>query len=967
MKFCSNNILFWAIISWSTFEIKVEKLQQFAIGQRWLSDTETELGLGVLIDVDERSISILFPKSDETRVYARNNAPLSRIVFNTNDEVHDQEGTQWLVESLEHHHGVVRYAVVRSLEDGTQERKTLNETRIGAQIQLSKPLDRLLASQIDYKEWYDLRIEAMLMQANMQSSPLRGLVGARVGLIPHQLYIAHEVGKRFAPRVLLADEVGLGKTIEAGLIIHQQLKTGRSERILILVPDSLQYQWMIEMRRRFNLAFSIFDLTRTASIKEHDPELNPFLTEQCIIASVDLMIDHDDLREQALEAGFDLLVVDEAHHLMWNEEEGGNDRYDLVEELAEQTPGVLLLTATPEQLGVESHFARLRLLDPQRFSSLDRFLDEEEKYQHTAKIAEVLMSDLPLEDSHLTAIEQLLGHRISDEPEQRFRAIHELLDRHGTGRILFRNTREAIQGFPGRDCQPAPLPAPENWSKDGKLREQMWPEEAQLDGSWMESDPRVGWLMEMLRTQLKHKKVLLIARSGPVVEALENALRLHAGIRTAMFHEGMSLLERDQAAAYFAEDSYGAQILLCSEIGSEGRNFQFASDLVLFDLPANPDVLEQRIGRLDRIGQENRIQIHVPYLEGTAQERMFRWYNEALNIFSNISPTAQTLQENFIVNLKDCLLTDMGQQFEDLLEEVSVQREALEAELQAGRDRLLEYNSCRPIVAQEIVQALEDYDDNTTLPMFMKRFMASTNIDFDEQSNGTVIIKPTDQMQVQGLTLDEEGMTATFYRDQAQVREDAQYLTLEHPFTESVMEMINTQAFGSTNVAILKSNALKQGSILLEVWFKVDVIAPKALNLPSSLPQQLIRVLLSETGQDLSMKIEPSILKPYLHHLDSNSCRQVVKARRDVIEERYQQALNIAKTTLPEMKQQAKEIYGGKWQYEIDRLSYLKQFNPSIREDEITRLQKLQKEGIALLDGLSVTPEAIQVLVVVKP
>ncbi|WP_202737584.1 RNA polymerase-associated protein RapA [Acinetobacter bohemicus] len=945
----------------------MEKLHQFAIGQRWLSDTETELGLGVLIDVDERSVSILFPKSDETRVYARNNAPLSRIVFNIKDELQDQEGTKWLVESFEDRHGVVRYNVVRTLEDGTEERKSLNETRIGAHIQLSKPLDRLLASQIDYKEWYDLRIEALLMQANMKASPLRGMVGARVGLIPHQLYIAHEVGQRFAPRVLLADEVGLGKTIEAGLIIHQQLKTGRSERILILVPDSLQYQWMIEMRRRFNLQFSLFDLTRTASIKEHDPDLNPFLTEQCIIASVDLMVDHDDLREQALEAGFDLLVVDEAHHLMWSEEEGGNDRYDLVEELAEKTPGVLLLTATPEQLGVESHFARLRLLDPQRFSSLDRFLDEEAQYHHTAKIAEVLMSDMPLEQCHLSAIEGLLGHSIQDEPEQRFRAIHELLDRHGTGRILFRNTREAIQGFPGRDCQPAALPAPAHWSKDGKLREQMWPEEAQLDGAWMEHDPRVMWLMEMLRTGLKHKKVLLIARTGPVVEALENVLRLHAGIRTAMFHEGMSLLERDQAAAYFAEESYGAQILLCSEIGSEGRNFQFASDLILFDLPANPDILEQRIGRLDRIGQENRIQIHVPYLVGTAQERMFRWYNEGLNIFSNISPTAQTLQENFILKLKDCLLTDLGQQFEDLLEEVCVQREALEIELQEGRDRLLEYNSCRPIVAQEIVKALEDYDDNTTLPMFMKRFMASTNIDFDEQSNGTVIIKPTDQMQVQGLTLDEEGMTATFYRDQAQTREDAQYLTLEHPFTESVMEMINTQGFGSTNVAVLKSAALPQGSVLLEVWFKVDVVAPKALNLPSSLPQQLIRVLLSEKGQDLSSKIAPDILKPYLHHLDSNSCRQVVKARRDVIEQRYVQALDLAKAALPSFKQQAKDVYGNKWQYEIDRLTYLKQFNPSIREDEIARLQKLQKEGISLLDGLSVTPEAIQVLVVVKP
>ncbi|HHP4480464.1 TPA: RNA polymerase-associated protein RapA [Acinetobacter baumannii] len=945
----------------------MEKLQQYAIGQRWLSDTETELGLGVLIDVDERSVSILFPKSDETRVYARNNAPLSRIIFNVNDEVQDQEGNKWNVESIEDRHGVLRYNVVRTLENGEQERKALNETRIGAQIQLSKPLDRLLASQIDYKEWYDLRIEAMLMQAQMQTSPLRGLVGARVGLIPHQLNIAHEVGKRFAPRVLLADVVGLGKTIEAGLIIHQQLKTGRSERILILVPDSLQYQWMIEMRRRFNLQFSLFDLTRTASIKEHDPELNPFLTEQCIIASVDLMVDHDDLREQALEAGFDLLVVDEAHHLMWSEEEGGNDRYDLVEELAENTAGVLLLTATPEQLGVESHFARLRLLDPQRFSSLERFLDEEAQYQQTAQIAEVLMSDEPLTQEHLSALEGLLGHSIEDQPEQRFRAIHELLDRHGTGRILFRNTREAIQGFPGRDCQPAPLPAPADWSKDGKLREQMWPEEAQIDGSWMQNDPRVPWLMEILRKELKHKKVLLIARSGPVVESLESALRLHAGIRTAMFHEGMSLLERDQAAAYFAEESYGAQILLCSEIGSEGRNFQFASDLILFDLPANPDVLEQRIGRLDRIGQENRIQIHVPYLMGTAQERMFRWYNEALNIFSNISPTAQTLQENFIVELKDCLLADQGQTFEDLLEEVNVQRQALEAELQAGRDRLLEYNSCRPIVAQEIVQALEDYDDNTTLPMFVKRFMSSTNIDFDEQSNGTVIIRPTDQMQVQGLALDEEGMTATFYRDQAQMREDAQYLTLEHPFIESVMEMIRTQSFGSTNVAVLKSNALKQGSVLLEVWFKVDVVAPKSLNLPSSLPKQLIRVLLSENGQDLSEKIDPTILKPYLHHLDGNSCRQVVKARREVIEERYKQALDIAKEGLPQLQQQAKEHYGNKWQYEIDRLTYLKQFNPSIRQDEIERLQKLQKEGLSLLDGLTVTPEAIQVLVVVKP
>lgn len=101
----------------------MRKLQQFAIGQRWLSDTETELGLGVVIDVDERSVSILFPKSDETRVYAKTNAPLSRIIFNVKDELHDQEGLTWTVESAEERFGVIRYHAVRTLENGEIEKR----------------------------------------------------------------------------------------------------------------------------------------------------------------------------------------------------------------------------------------------------------------------------------------------------------------------------------------------------------------------------------------------------------------------------------------------------------------------------------------------------------------------------------------------------------------------------------------------------------------------------------------------------------------------------------------------------------------------------------------------------------------------------------------------------------------------------------------------------------------------------
>ena len=110
---------------------------------------------------------------------------------------------------------------------------------------------------------------------------------------------------------------------------------------------------------------------------------------------------------------------------------------------------------------------------------------------------------------------------------------------------------------------------------------------------------------------------------------LENTLRTREGIRCTVFHEGMSLLERDKSAAYFADPDTGAQVMLCSEIGSEGRNFQFSHHLVLFDLPLNPDLLEQRIGRLDRIGQKNVVQIHVPYLQDTPQRTLIRWYHEA--------------------------------------------------------------------------------------------------------------------------------------------------------------------------------------------------------------------------------------------------------------------------------------------------------------------------------------------------
>lgn len=955
---------------------------EFAVGQRYLSDTESELGLGVVIDIDDRCVHILFPQSEETRVYAKNSAPLSRVVFKIGDSIADQQGNNYTVTGVDEVMGVLKYSV----EDDEQgvEVKPIMETRLAANITLAKPLERLLAGRIERSDWYDLRQDILRMQSALAGHPLKGLMGARVDIIEHQLYIAHEVGKRLAPRVLLADEVGLGKTIEAGLIIHQQLLTGKAERVLILVPDSLQYQWMIELRRRFNLNFALFDLVRTAAIKEHDPEQNVFATEQCIIAGMDLLLDHDDLYEQAIEAGFDLLVVDEAHHLHWDEAQGGNDKYELVADFANETPGVMLLTATPEQLGAQSHFARLRLLDPNRFDDLDAFIESQDAFAETAAVANILIEDKPLSSNQIEALSGLLDisteelANINEDEKLRNYALNELLDRHGTGRVLFRNTRESVKGFYGRSSQSHPLPLPEAWidsyQTTGKLREQLWGEENQPDGGWLEDDPRVPWLIDILKGELKQEKVLLIARSGATVESLEAVLRLHAGIKTAIFTEQMTLLERDQAAAFFA-DREGAQILLCSEIGSEGRNFQFASQLILWDLPANPDTLEQRIGRLDRIGQTQRITLHVPYVESTAQERLYHWYNSALNIFNQISPTAQSVQEEYIQTLKPLLegadTADNQQALQAVIAEAKQTRLGLEAQLQAGRDRLLEYNSCRPRVASRIKDAMVDFDSHNLLPQFVERFLASANIDHSVQRDGSWVIAPIDSNEVneymESLPLGEDGMSLTFERKLALQREEIDFITHEHPLMRAIYELASTSTFGNTTVGMLKSAAMPQGTVLLEINFRVETIAPKVLNLPATLPTQNIRVFMSEQGGDLSSRISAEMIMPYIERLDNNRARQVIKARGDVIEQRYYDAEDIARAQLAEIGAQASSRFTQQWSREIKRLKHLQTINPNVRDSEIERLEQLQAQGEQALASLSLVPDSIRILVAVKP
>ncbi|MFV3289630.1 RNA polymerase-associated protein RapA [Pseudomonas sp. NY11955] len=944
--------------------------QQYQPGQRWISDSEAELGLGTILAQDGRLLTVLYPATGDTRQYSLRNAPLTRVRFSPGDQITHFEGWKLTVREVEDIDGLMVYHGL----DAQNQPRTLPETQLSNFIQFRLASDRLFAGQIDPLSWFSLRYNTLQHTSKQMQSALWGLGGCRAQPIAHQLHIAREVADRSAPRVLLADEVGLGKTIEAGLVIHRQLLSGRASRVLILVPENLQHQWLVEMRRRFNLQVALFDAERFI---ESDAS-NPFEDAQLALVALEWLVDDEKAQDALFAAGWDLMVVDEAHHLVWHEDQASAE-YSLVEQLAQVIPGVLLLTATPEQLGQDSHFARLRLLDPNRFHDLAAFRAESEHYRPVAEAVQELLDEGRLSPKAHATIQGFLGAEgeallaaVSDgDTQASARLIRELLDRHGTGRVLFRNTRAAIQGFPERQLHPYPLATPEQY-RDLPAGEhaELYPEVAfQAQGDvadderWWRFDPRVDWLIDTLK-MLKRTKVLVICAHAETAMDLEDALRVRSGIPASVFHEGMSILERDRAAAYFADEEFGAQVLICSEIGSEGRNFQFAHHLVMFDLPAHPDLLEQRIGRLDRIGQKHTIQLHIPYLQDSPQERLFQWYHEGLNAFLNTCPTGNALQHQFGPRLLPLLEGGESKAWDTLVADARSERERLEAELHTGRDRLLELNSGGAGEGQALVEDILEQDDQFALPIYMETLFDAFGIDSEDHSENALILKPSEKMLDASFPLgDDEGVTITYDRAQALSREDMQFLTWEHPMVQGGMDLVLSGSMGNTAVALIKNKALKPGTVLLELLFVSEVVAPRSLQLGRYLPPAALRCLLDTNGNDLASRVAFETLNDQLESVPRASANKFVQAQRDVLAKRISGGEEKILPTHIERVAEAQRRLAAEADEELARLVALQAVNPSVRDSEIDALRKQREDGLAMLEKAALRLEAIRVLV----
>ncbi len=909
-------------------------MNDFVPGQRWISNTESELGLGLILEVEFNRVSVLYLATGDKRVYAIDNAPLTRALFSVGDEVESTENIKFIVKEIIEQDGLLVYAGVDAL--GVQ--YFLEEMDLNHHIQFNKPQDRLFTGQIDPSAWFSLRYETWLRQQKHQQSAVKGLQGARASLIAHQLYIAHEAASRVEPRVMLADEVGLGKTIEAGLILQYRLINGLSRRQLIIVPESLLHQWLVEMIRRFNLRFSIFDEDRCLAINEQ----NPFVTEQLVMCSQAFFSEYPRRQQQALEAGWDIVVVDEAHHLEWNEQNPSAD-YLFIEQLATATPGLILLTATPEQLGKESHFARLRLLDPDRFYQFEQFLAEEEQFAPVAEAARILISGEvinPAQQQILTALLQqdnatALLEEVNDKntaDKAREELINLLLDHHGTGRILFRNSRQTVKGFPERESYGYPLRG--------------------VESPILEDSPYFSWLLDKLvELQEDGAKALLICRQAETVIQIEQILKTRKGIACAVFHEGMSIIERDRAAAYFSDEESTVPLLICSEIGSEGRNFQMVHHLILFDLPENPDLLQQRIGRLDRIGQKHVIQIHIPYLLNSPQQVLYRWYEEGFNAFQHNCSAASQVASQLADELSSVLNTVNQQDVDALVAKTEQLNKKIEQDMHKGRDQLLELNSCRQEQAQELIEQLNTIERDGSLWPYLESLFDCYGVDVEYHSVDCNILKPSENMRISYFPmLSEEGMTVTVNRNIALAREDMQFITQEHPMVMGAMDLVLSSETGNAVLSVVKHPELNAGQFMLELLFIIECSAPAELKIGRFLPHTPIRVLMDQNKADVSQKFSHHSLFETNNRFDKGQVVTFINSQREHLTDTIKKAEGIAKQEMQMLLTEGNKKMLDVLTAEVNRLVRLKKINPSIKEQEIDRLKdmaRLAHENIA--------------------
>ncbi|HWG63354.1 MAG TPA: helicase-related protein [Streptosporangiaceae bacterium] len=603
---------------------------------------------------------------------------------------------------------------------------------------------RILAGRLGSARQFALAITARRCEIAQMTSDLVALGESRVAVKPHQVSVVHRVITSYPHRFLLCDEVGLGKTIEAGMILKELRARGGAGRCIVIAPANLLRQWQFELKSKFNETFSIINSDTVRYLRQSRGFTgNPFEIHDNVIVSSS-WITADERSKQVSDVSWDIVIVDEAHHARVHvsgrrREETRLYRVvrDLVSPDAFSKRAALFLTATPMQLDSGELYSLIELLDPALFPTEQHFDRHRGQMRGLSRLVRELSEGgfpPPGLDASEVAAEVAAWLEVAPEiVDERLRAgttsvaevCAELSARHLLSEILIRNRKKTVGGFMPRqahrwdvkltDEERRALEAVEEFVRDGYARADRtndqitgfvmvtfqklmassiralrtslsrraerlrgaarapsaprWAktliaeiedrldqddyisalldevavadieEAAELDRlvallDDLPKDSKADTLLAQLRELEEHGpgvKVLLFTEFRETQEYLRQRIT-EIGWDVRMFHGQMSAAAKDDAVDAFRAAT-GPCILLSTEAGGEGRNFQFCHLLVNYDLPWNPMKVEQRIGRVDRIGQDNVVQVFNFWVRGTVEERVLEVLDRRINVF----------------------------------------------------------------------------------------------------------------------------------------------------------------------------------------------------------------------------------------------------------------------------------------------------------------------------------------------
>ncbi|MBI4321120.1 MAG: DEAD/DEAH box helicase family protein [Chloroflexi bacterium] len=541
-------------------------------------------------------------------------------------------------------------------------------------------IDRLGRRAFESEGLFLLRQRAANLSLVQGFDKLLSLATVSFTPFPYQLETAHTALRRFRGRALLCDEVGLGKTIEAGIVLKEYILRGLVRKVLILTPPALVSQWHEEMLEKFNLSFVTHDDPRF-----RQKGARAWSEFDRVIASLHTARMGENSKA-ILAQRYDLVIVDEAHHLRsrsavsWQFVNDLNKKY------------ILLLTATPVQNSLEELFNLITILKPGQLKTMRGFKKEfvargdPRQPKNRARLHELLFDvmvrntrsqvDVKLPKRHATTVKLSLTpaeRHLYDAVTEFVRVEHPRVGHGDQG--VNRFTLETLQmevGSSGFAVLPTLAKMAENPYNTEAQRQELR-RLVDLARGVRESSKATA-VLKLLKAS--PEKTLVFTKYLATLHHLAEVLR-QAGHTFVLYHGGLSAAQKDEAIDAFERDQ---RVLLCTEAAGEGRNLQFCNTMINYDLPWNPMRIEQRIGRIHRIGQNREVYIYNLSAEGTVEDYVLWLLDSKINMFE------------LVIGEMDMILGNLADErdFEDIITDIwirSSSREEVQQRLEAlGED-----------------------------------------------------------------------------------------------------------------------------------------------------------------------------------------------------------------------------------------------------------------------------------------